>query len=132
MNRGSKLVHMSGGKLLQRLPIRGKCVQMLDYSLEGIRNLFRKDGSTVYNHRDYDDLPHIKEQRDKSVVCWSYIFLFFLLDILSRSNSDHHLMCGGLLFFFFFFEFSKREKHSKWAITTIYKKLSRGRLKPII
>ena len=50
--------------------------------------------------------------------------LSFFLSILSRSNFDHHLRCGGWLNF----EFSKREKHSGWAIKTIYKKLCRGML----
>ena len=54
-------------------------------------------------------------------------FLSFFLSILSRSNFDHHLRCGGWLNF----EFSKREKHSGWAIKTIYKKLCRGMLKHI-
>ena len=40
------------------------------------------------------------------------------LSLLSRSISDHHLRCGGWLNL----EFSKREKHSGWAIKTIYKK----------
>ena len=40
------------------------------------------------------------------------------LSLLSRSFSDHHLRCGGWLNL----EFSKREKHSGWAIKTIYKK----------
>ena len=53
--------------------------------------------------------------------------LSFFLSILSRSNFDHHLRCGGLLNF----EFSLREKHSGWAIKTIYKKLCRGMLKHI-
>ena len=56
-----------------------------------------------------------------------YVFLSFFLSILSRSNFDHHLRCGGWLNF----EFSKREKHSGWAIKTIYKKLCRGMLKHI-
>ena len=42
----------------------------------------------------------------------------FYLSLLSRSFSDHHLRCGGCLNL----EFSKREKHSGWAIKTIYKK----------
>ena len=42
-------------------------------------------------------------------------------------NFDHHLRCGGWLNF----ECSKREKHSGWAIKTIYKKLDRGMLKHI-
>ena len=42
-------------------------------------------------------------------------------------NFDHHLRCCEWLNF----EFSKREKHSGWAIRTIYKKLSRGMLKHI-
>ena len=54
-------------------------------------------------------------------------FFLFFLSILSRSNFDHHLRCGGWLNF----EFSKREKHSGWAIKTIYKKLCRGMLKHI-
>ena len=54
-------------------------------------------------------------------------FLSFFLSILSRSNFDHHLRCGGWLNF----EFSKREKHSGWAIKTFYKKLCRGMLKHI-
>ena len=53
--------------------------------------------------------------------------LSFFPSILSRSNFDHHLRCGGWLNF----EFSKREKHSGWAIKTIYKKLCRGMLKHI-
>ena len=40
------------------------------------------------------------------------------LSLLSRSFSDHHLRYGGWLNL----EFSKREKHSGWAIKTIYKK----------
>ena len=40
------------------------------------------------------------------------------LSLLSRSFSDHHLRCGGWLNL----ELSKREKHSGWAIKTIYKK----------
>ena len=36
------------------------------------------------------------------------------LSLLSRSISDHHLRCGGWLNL----EFSKREKHSGWAIKT--------------
>ena len=40
------------------------------------------------------------------------------LSLLSRSFSDHHLRCVGWLNL----EFSKREKHSGWAIKTIYKK----------
>ena len=55
-----------------------------------------------------------------------HIFLFFLT-ILSRSCFDHHLRCVGWLNF----EFSKREKHSGWAIKTFYKKLNRGMLKHI-
>ena len=54
-------------------------------------------------------------------------FLSFFLSILSRSNFDHHLRCGWWLNF----EFSLREKHSGWAIKTIYKKLCRGMLKHI-
>ena len=46
------------------------------------------------------------------------------LAILSRSSFDHHLRCVGWLNF----EFSKREKHSGWAIKSIYKKLNRGML----
>ena len=42
----------------------------------------------------------------------------FYLSLLIRSFSDHHLRCGGWLNL----EFSKREKHSGWAIKTIYKK----------
>ena len=42
-----------------------------------------------------------------------YVFFFFL-SILSRSNFDYHLRCGGWLNF----EFSKREKHSGWAMST--------------
>ena len=42
----------------------------------------------------------------------------FYISLLSRSFSDHHLRCGGWLNL----EFSKREKHSGWAIKTIYKK----------
>ena len=57
---------------------------------------------------------------------WVPFFLSFL-SILSRSNFDHHLRCGGWLNF----EFSKREKHSGWAIKTIYKNLCRGMLKHI-
>ena len=53
--------------------------------------------------------------------------LSFFLAILSRSSFDHHLRCVGWLNF----EFSKREKHSGWAIKTIYKKLNRGMLKHI-
>ena len=49
------------------------------------------------------------------------------LHVLSRSFSDHHRRCDGWLDF----EFSKREKHSGWAIRTFYKKLSRGMLKHI-
>ena len=52
---------------------------------------------------------------------------FFFLSILSQSNIDHHLRCGGWLNF----EFGLREKHSGWAIKTIYKKLCRGMLKHI-
>ena len=53
---------------------------------------------------------------------------FFFLSIDTESiNFDHHLRCGGWLNF----EFSKREKHSGWAIKTIYKKLNRGMLKHI-
>ena len=44
--------------------------------------------------------------------------LSIYLSLLSRSISDHHLRCGGWLNL----EFSKREKHSGWAIKTIYKK----------
>ena len=40
--------------------------------------------------------------------------LLFFLTILSRSSFDHHLRCVGWLNF----EFSKREKHSGWAIKT--------------
>ena len=40
------------------------------------------------------------------------------LSLLSRSFVDHLLRCGGWLNS----EFSKREKHSGWAIKTIYKK----------
>ena len=54
-------------------------------------------------------------------------YLSFFLSIQSRSNFDHHLRCGGWLNF----EFSNREKHSGWAIKTIYKKLCRGMLKHI-
>ena len=46
------------------------------------------------------------------------ILKFCYLSLLSRSFSDHHLRCGGWLNL----EFSKREKHSGWAIKTIYKK----------
>ena len=53
--------------------------------------------------------------------------LSLFLSILSRSNFDHHLRCGGWLNF----EFSKKEKHSGWAIKTIYKKLCRGMLEHI-
>ena len=44
--------------------------------------------------------------------------IYLYLSLLSRSISDHHLRCGGWLNL----EFSKREKHSGWAIKTIYKK----------
>ena len=54
------------------------------------------------------------------------LLLSFFLAILSRSSFDN-LMCVGWLNF----EFSKREKHSGWAIKTIYKKLNRGMLKHI-
>ena len=56
-----------------------------------------------------------------------YFILFYVmsskshaiyLSLLSQSFSDHHLRCGGWLNL----EFSKREKHSGWAIKTIYKK----------
>ena len=40
------------------------------------------------------------------------IYLSIYLSLLSRSFSDHHLRCGGWLNL----EFSKREKHSGWAI----------------
>ena len=46
------------------------------------------------------------------------IYLSIYLSLLSQSISDHHLRCGGWLNL----EFSKREKHSGWAIKTIYKK----------
>ena len=49
------------------------------------------------------------------------------LMVLSRSFTDHHLMCGGWLNF----EFSKRGKHLGWTIKTICKKQSRGMLKRI-
>ena len=52
-------------------------------------------------------------------------YLSIYLSLLSRSISDHHLGCGGWLNL----EFSKREKHSGWAIKTIYKKWIRGMLK---
>ena len=52
---------------------------------------------------------------------------FFLSTGTESINFDHHLRCGGWLNF----EFSKREKHSGWAIKTIYKKLNRGMLKHI-
>ena len=52
---------------------------------------------------------------------------FFLSSDTESINFDHHLRCGGWLNF----EFSKREKHSGWAIETIYKKLNRGMLKHI-
>ena len=52
---------------------------------------------------------------------------FFLSNDTESINIDHHLRCGGWLNF----EFSKREKHSGWAIKTIYKKLNRGMLKHI-
>ena len=52
---------------------------------------------------------------------------YLYLSLLSRSVSDHHLRCGGWLNL----EFSKREKHSGWAIKTIYKKYIRGMLKHI-
>ena len=56
------------------------------------------------------------------------IFLSFFLSTGTESiNINHHLRCGGWLNF----EFSKREKHSGWAIKTIYKKLNRGMLKHI-
>ena len=48
---------------------------------------------------------------------WYHHLSIYLL-LLSRSFSDHHLRCGGWLNL----EFSKREKHSGWAIKTIYKK----------
>ena len=53
--------------------------------------------------------------------------IYLYLSLLSRSFSDHHLRCGGWLNL----EFSKREKHSGWAIKTIYKKQIRGMLKHI-
>ena len=49
-------------------------------------------------------------QKDRQVAIY--------LSLLSRSFSDHHLRCGGWLNL----EFSKKEKHSGWAIKTIYKK----------
>ena len=52
---------------------------------------------------------------------------FFLSNDTESFNFDNHLRCGGWLNF----EFSKREKHSGWAIKTIYKKLNRGMLKHI-
>ena len=42
---------------------------------------------------------------------------FFLSIDTESINFDHHLRCGGWLDF----EFSIREKHSGWAIKTIYK-----------
>ena len=53
-----------------------------------------------------------------ALECGKSIYLSIYLSLLSRSISDHHLRCGGWLNL----EFSKREKHSGWAIKTIYKK----------
>ena len=57
--------------------------------------------------------------------CQQSLFFSFpasiYLSLLSRSFSDHHLRCGGWLNL----EFSKREKHSGWAIKTIYKNFLR-------
>ena len=44
-----------------------------------------------------------------------HVFYTIYLSLLSRSISDHHLRCGGWLNL----EFSKREKHSGWAIKTL-------------
>ena len=51
-------------------------------------------------------------------ICPSCLCLSIYLSLLSRSIFDHHLRCGGWLNL----EFSKRVKHSGWAIKTIYKK----------
>ena len=74
--------------------------------------------------RDWNDLP---QSLISSSELSDSFFLSLFLSILSRSNFDHHLRCGGWLNF----EFSKSEKHSGWAIKTIYKKLCRGMLKHI-
>ena len=42
--------------------------------------------------------------------------IYLYLSLLRRSFTDHHLRYGGWLNL----EFSKREKHSGWAIKTIY------------
>ena len=55
------------------------------------------------------------------------LLFFFLSNDTELINFDLHLRCDGWLNF----EFSKREKHSGWAIKTIYKKLNRGMLKRI-
>ena len=51
---------------------------------------------------------------DRLLLCvYMYdLFLSFFLAMLSRLSFDHHLRCVGWLNF----EFSKREKHSGWAI----------------
>ena len=57
-------------------------------------------------------------QTTKDYYKYSFFPLAIYLSLLSRSFSDHHFRCGGWLNL----EFSKREKHSGWAIKTIYKK----------
>ena len=53
-------------------------------------------------------LPHLQ-------VFFSTVTSFFLSIDTESINFDHHLRCGGCLKF----EFSKREKHSGRAITTL-------------
>ena len=64
---------------------------------------------SVYVHQN-----KIQETLFNMIIIPAAIYLL----LLSRSISDHHLRCGGWLNL----EFSKREKHSGWAIKTIYKK----------
>ena len=58
----------------------------------------------------------VMSDHEKRIKLLEYRSIY--LSLLSRSISDHHLRCGGWLNL----EFSKREKHSGWAIKTIYKK----------
>ena len=93
---------------------------MLDHPITVVLNVFGHWKATGLNASKFMSIQNQEEHigHVKQLKSDRYQDRTIYLSLLSRSFSDHYLRCGGWLNL----EFSKWEKHSGWAIKTIYKK----------